>query len=196
MADTLHFEPTAHTYKLMPSGILLPSVSAIIAPLVDLSKIPVKNLDFARERGTAVHKACELFDMGTLDEEDLDEQIVAYVRAWAAFMYDWKPELTAIEQPGYHKSLLYAGTPDRWALWKNAKGKPLRVCIDMKATYKLSPAVQVQLSGYSLMADEPADELWSVRLKNDGTYERTVHKAATSTFLSCYNIFQWKRKNP
>jgi hypothetical protein len=195
MSDTLHFEATTHTYKLLPRGIELPSVSRLIQPLVDFSSVPKATLEYAIERGHAVHKACELFDLGTLDPDSVDPAIAEYVRAWALFMYDWKPEFTEIEQPGYHKTMLYAGTPDRWATWKDRRGQQRRILIDLKSTAKLNPAVAVQLSGYSLMADEPADELWSVRLMNDGTYERVVHKLASATFLSCYNIFMWKRKN-
>lgn len=203
MADRLHFDEGTQTYTLQPSGIILPRVSSILAPIVDLSAIPKDTLDFARDRGKAVHRGCELLDLGTLDEDDLDEQLVPYIAAYAKFKDDWQPVWTAIEESGYHKTLLYAGTPDRrgWTTRRLVKGrivdtgKPYTILPDLKATYELNPAVQVQLSGYDLMGDKVADELWSVRLKKDGTYERTVHKPAHSTFLSCLNIFNWKRKN-
>ena len=190
MTERLHFEPLAHQYKLLPSGVVLPSVSEVIRPLVDFSRVPPATLEAARARGVAVHKGCELFDLGTLDEDDLDERLVPYVRAWAQFMYDWKPTWTEIETPGYHKTLLYAGTPDRRGKWEKK-----RILVDTKATYALSPAVQVQLSGYDLMGDQPCDELWSVRLLKTGEYVRTVHPAAHSTFLSCLNILRWQQKN-
>ena len=49
MADVLHFEATTHTYKLLPRGIELPSVSRIIQPLVDFSKVPRQTLEYAIE---------------------------------------------------------------------------------------------------------------------------------------------------
>lgn len=204
MADTLHFDEATHTYTLRPSGIVLPSVSEIIAPLRDLSSIPKARLDFARDRGKAVHKACELLDLGTLDVDDLDEQLVPYVQAWGQFMRDFQPVWTDIERADYHETLLYAGTPDRGGRTsireengrKFETGVLYRIKVDAKATFALDPAVQVQLSGYDLMDENgPADELWSVRLQKNGTYERKVHKAAHSTFLSCLNIFNWRRKN-
>jgi hypothetical protein len=190
MSDTLHFEAASHTYKLLPRGIVLPSVSSILRPIVDFSRVPPSALEFARARGTAVHKACELFDLGTLDTEDLDPQLEGYVSGWMKFMHEFKPELTQIETPGYHKTYLYAGTPDRWA---THKGK--RILIDMKATHSLNPSVSVQLSGYSMMADAPADELWSVRLLSNGGFERTVHAHENATFMALLNVFMWKRKN-
>lgn len=192
-ADTLHFEAERHLYTLMPRGISLPSVSDIIRPLADLSSIPPATLEFARSRGHAVHKACELLDLGTLDEATLDERLVNYVDAWRAFCDEWSMKWEMIERPMYHKGMLYAGTPDRVGVSQGHK--PKRVLVDIKATAMLNPAVAVQMSAYNLMLDKQADELWSVRLMPDGSFERTVHAPEISTFYACHNIFNWKKKN-
>lgn len=194
MAETLCFDPVKHRYTLHPSGVILPSVSEILAPVKDFSGIPPAVLEKARDRGTAVHKACELFDLGTLDEDDLDEQLVPYLAAWSKFMVDFKPDWTEIELPGYHNTLFYAGTPDRRGK-QGGRGDRKRIVVDIKGTYSLDPAVSLQLSGYDLMGAEKCDELWSVRLLKDSTYVRTVHRAEHSTFLSCLNILRWKQKH-
>lgn len=192
MTETLQFNEEKHEYTL--GGVVYPSVSEIIAPLVDFSRIPAATLEFARERGTAVHKACELLDLGTLDPLSVDKRVAPYITAYEAFLNSFSLRWTHIEQREYHKTMKYAGTPDRRGIWREIN-KTRTITVDVKATYALSPSVQVQLSGYDLMAPEPSDELWSVRLCPDGTFVRTVHKPAHSTFLSCLNIFRWKQRN-
>jgi hypothetical protein len=152
-------------------------------------------LEFARDRGTAVHKACELLDLNTLDWDTVDTRIVPYINAYNRFIMEWHPTWTHIEQREHHKTMYYAGTPDRRGRVTMARGAVKTILVDIKATHALSPVVQVQLSGYDLMTATPADELWSIRLCKDGTYVRTVHKQAHATFLSCLNIFRWKQRN-
>lgn len=192
--DTLHFDQHKHVYTLLPKKIALPSVSEIIRPLSDFSRIPPATLEFARARGVAVHKACELHDLGTLDEDDLDDQLLPYLDGWKKFCADHEPKHLAIERPLYHDTMLYAGTPDRVSV---VGGRTL--VIDVKATATLNPAVAVQTSAYAMMAartlDTNIDGRWSVRLLPSGGYEIVTHADASGTFIACHNIFNWKRKN-
>ncbi len=195
------FNAERHEYRL--DGVIVPSVSAIIRPLVSHEGIPKKTLDFARDRGHAIHFANQLLDQGRLDYDSLDERIVPYVSAWAQFVSDWEMLWDLIEQPLANPLMMYAGTPDRGGRTTIREqdgrrydcGIPYRVGVDMKNTYTLNPAVEAQLIGYDMLQEEPWDELWSVRLKKDGTYERTVHAKNPGLFLSCYTIYQWKMKN-
>jgi hypothetical protein len=183
------FDPGPHVYTL--DGVVIPSVSTILAPIkTDFNSIPASVLNKARDRGHAVHFACQLFDEDDLDWDTLDPQIEPYVRGWQKFTAEHDPLWTRIEVSDYHKTMLYAGTPDR----KGAFGGK-NVVVDIKATFDLSPEVQVQLSGYDLMDEVHADELWSVRLTKDGSYEKKLHKQAHSTFLSCLNIYNWNKRN-
>lgn len=195
------FNAERHEYRL--DGEIIPGVSSITGPLKNMAGIPPKVLANARDRGHAVHRACELYDRGRLDVDSVDEIIVPYLAAWCQFMADWEMLWTLIEVPLAHPVLRYGGTPDRggYTSIRETDGKrydcgiPYTVGVDAKATYDLDPAVEAQLNGYDLMQDKPWDELWSVRLKKDGTYVRTVHPRNHGLFLSCYNIYHWKRKN-
>src|SRR5450755_787122 len=93
------FDAEAHEYRL--AGLVLPSVTQIIAPLTDYSGIPADVMEFARARGQAVHLACELDDKKDLDESTLDPQLLGYVTAWRAFARDFKPRWGTIEEPIY-----------------------------------------------------------------------------------------------
>ena len=65
MAQVLTFDPEKHEYRI--NGVLVPSVSQILAPLYDFSKIPRDVLERKRQIGTAIHKAIELDLLGDLD---------------------------------------------------------------------------------------------------------------------------------
>lgn len=179
------YDDEAHQYRL--KGQVIPGVSTILTPCVDFGDAPRHMVMNAAERGKLVHLAAELWDLGVLDEDTLDPVLVPYLAGWKKFRREWECEWTASEVPEYHKLLHYGGTPDR-----KGRYKALRIKVDLKATYKLNDSVELQLSGYDLMDDEPADELWSVRVTKFGDYERHVHKPCHDTFLSLLKIYRWR----
>ena len=199
MSFTFTEEP--HSYHL--DGVRLPSVSEIIAPLVDYSMVSMATLAFAATRGKAVHKACELLDFGELDEDSVDPRIAGYVDGYRKFLFDFSPLWSIIETPMYHPSLLYAGTPDRFGV---AGG--VRAVVDLKSIAAETPAVFVQCSGYDLMVEElggsGAEEMWALYLKPDGTYRlrTSTSKRDEQTFLGCLRHYRgkaiidaWKGRN-
>ena len=106
----LQFEPEQHVYTL--DGQVLPSVTQILEPLVDYSKIPFHVMENARQRGEYVHNACELYCWGTLDEDSIEPEYQAYIDAFKRFMDEtgFQPEL--VEQTTHHAKLKYAGMLD------------------------------------------------------------------------------------
>ena len=95
----LQFSEEQHAYTL--NSVVVPSVTKIlqIVGISDFSKVPADILERARLFGTAVHKACELFDKGTLDERTLDTNLWPYLDAWFAFKKDYQLEFIEIEKP-------------------------------------------------------------------------------------------------
>lgn len=191
------FDEPTHTYTL--DGVRLPSVSDIIAPLKDFSGIPEKTLEYARDRGKAVHRATELYDKGVTFDLGADAEVIEpYLNGWLKFRAA-HPSLAwdRIEVSDYHPTLGYAGTPDRsgWI------GKT-RVHVDIKATAKESPATGVQLAGYELLDRDVSVDYnrvkvvrWGVRLLKDGTYRKTEYKDERVTFRSLLNIYRWRQVN-
>lgn len=179
------YDDEAHLYRL--KGRVIPGVSTILTPIVDFGDAPREMIQRAAVRGKAVHRACELWDEGDLDEDALDPVLVPYLAGWKKFRRDYECEWTASEIPDYHKTLHYGGTPDR-----KGRHKGKRIVVDLKATYKLNDSVGPQLSGYDLLddVDGPADELWSVRVTKTGGYERHVHPAEHALFLALVKVQQ------
>lgn len=189
----LIFDDKSHTYFW--DGVEVPGVTSILSPLIDFSRVPPAVLQAAADFGTAVHLACELDDVGDLDESTLDAALIPYLDAWRAFCVDHDVNWDVIEQPVYHSSLRYAGTPDRIGYVRGSK-----CVVDIKSTAQLYPSVGPQLSAYAYAYDAgmaPTMQRIAVQLKADGTYKAQQYKDPTDwpTFCSLLTIRNWCAKH-
>lgn len=168
MSD-LVFDAENHLYYV--DGIEIPSVTTILRPLVDYSMVPDFMLDYAADRGTQAHLACELFDRNDLDESDLDERLIPYLGAWKKFRTDSGFVIEANEQRLWNPRHKYCGTCDRVGMLNRR-----RVVLEIKTTSTLMPATAVQCAAYleAFNAGKPKGEhargCVAVHLRNDGTY--------------------------
>ena len=151
MAEFL-FEESTHTYTL--DGIVIPSVTEICAPITCGKYPPVGVVQQAAARGTRVHELCALYDMDALPDE-IEAELVGYVKAWAAFCRDYKPVWRHIELPLYGEidpGQPFAGTIDRIG---DIDGRT-RV-VDIKTAASLDRPAKValceQITGYEWLAD-------------------------------------------
>lgn len=169
----------------------LPRVTEILkeAGLIDTTWMT----EHGRERGTAVHLACQYYDEGTLDYGSITPEIEGYLRAYDAWKqaagvegFEW------IECPQQDPRGLYRGTPDRIL-----STRP-RVIWDLKSGGYL-PCVSLQLAAYVNMMKDP----WSydrnaLYLSSDGTYTvkqfpKSEYQTDLNVFLSALNVVTWKR---
>lgn len=190
-------DKVAHEYRL--GGERLRSVTELLAPLVDLSMIPEERLQFAADRGTAIHRATELDDAGDLDESSVDrENVLPYLQAWRRFREDMEVVNVLSEEPMFHPQMLYAGTPDR-ASFVTISGQRALAVIDLKSIAKMTAVIGVQLTGYALLIEAngypPIDLLIGVQLKRDGRYRMHLYKREAPMFLSLLTLHNWKARN-
>lgn len=150
MAEFL-FDEGTHTYTL--DGVVIPSVTEICAPITCGKYPPVGVVQQAAARGTRVHELCALYDMDALPDE-IEAELVGYVKAWAAFCRDYKPVWTHIELPlygGIDPGQPFAGTLDRIG---EIDGQT-RV-VDIKTAASLDRPAKValceQITGYEWLA--------------------------------------------
>ena len=179
MAEFL-FDEATHTYTL--DGVVIPSVTEICAPITCGKYPPVGVVQQAAARGTRVHELCALYDMDALPDE-IESELVGYVKAWAAFCRDYKPVWKHIELPLYGSpdtGLPFAGTLDRIG---EVDGRT-RV-VDIKTTASLDRPAKValceQITGYEWLADLNKIDVsygagMGVQLFADGNYR--VHLIA------------------
>lgn len=107
----LTFDPTAHRYTYADQTV--PSVTQALSIVEKgFGFVDPAVLEAARSFGNHVHRAIELFNLGTLDEDDLDPALVPYLAQWKQFVADTGFEVTAGEQLVYHSKFRYAGRCD------------------------------------------------------------------------------------
>lgn len=189
----LTFTEEGHEYQF--DGVVVPSVTQVLSPLIDYSMVPDFKMAVARDRGTNVHKMCQLHDYGLL--EDFDQDYRLYLDAWIMFLRDTGFESEVIEPRMYHPKFKYAGEPDRIGWCKKKHG-----VLDIKTTSQLMPAVGPQDAAYLELwnynhPDMKIKYRWAVLLKPDGTYVFETLNGVNdfSVFTSCLNIHRWRQAN-
>lgn len=189
---SLQFDPIAHAYTV--DGVAVPSVTHILAPLNDLSRIPAATLEYKRALGTAVHAATELYDLGDLDESTVDPAVRPYLDAWVRFRTEMLLEIVGMEHRVYHAVHRYAGTYDRLAVMD---GK-LSV-FDIK-TGEMYPSYGPQLAAYKNAVEHETGKRvygrYGIQLRDDGTYRlhEMTDKDDWPVFLSCLTLHRYRNK--
>jgi hypothetical protein len=180
MNPGMTFDAESHTYRF--NGQLVPGVTTILKAITDFSAVPPQVLAAAADFGTAVHLACELDDLGQLDESTLDAALVPYLAAWRKFSADYAVQWQLIESPVYHPVLRYAGTLDRFGLVRG-----MNTVLDIKSSAQLYPSVGPQLAAYekALPPEFTAVKRMAVQLKADGTYHTQEYSDPTDWPLFC-----------
>ncbi len=183
----LAFEPASHTYTW--KGARVPSVTTIIRRVLGnpFEHVAASLLAYARQRGTAVHKACELDDAGELDESTVDARIVPYLDAWRLFRQQFKFRVLFAEKPLYSEFHGFAGTPDcciecdlGWlAVLDRKTGLP-------------GPAAALQTAAYGHLVDRHIDSdipvrRFALRMLPNGKYKLHEYTAPGDwrEFLAC-----------
>lgn len=194
MTSGVDFHEPSHTYT--KNGVLVPGVTTVLNVLDLYAGIPAAVLQAAAERGTAVHKATELDDAGTLDEEALDDQLWPYLLAWREFRRDTGFTPRAAEAMVFHPKHWYAGQYDREGQLFGAE-----CLIDIKTTAKLMPSTGPQLAAYKEARNyRRADKVgprYAVQLKDDGSYVVKEYRGREDMglFLACLTLYTWKANN-
>lgn len=183
--EATHF----YTYRGNP----VPSVTQI---MTDVGLIQLngnkQNIDIAGQFGTAVHKTCELWDKGNLDQSSLDIKLVPYLDCWKNFLFDYKIKILEIELQLYHPTLKFAGTIDRIVQFNGP------ICmLDIKSGSTVSQSAEIQLAGYKLLYcdvnDISYEKVWrmAVQLVPEGKAKIFTYKQPSdlNVFISAVNVF-------
>ena len=149
----IQYEEERHQYFMAPPGIVNPEVW-INVPSVTQVNEQLLNFDGRRDpgtalqRGTLIHKACELIVLGTLDWTTVDASILPEVTTFANWWTQsrFKPLLVeAIVGSWRHR---FAGRLDLFGIWKTGLA-----LIDFK-TGNEYPAYRFQTAGLEIALGE------------------------------------------
>lgn len=191
--SALAFDEALHEYRL--DGRRLPSVTQVLAPLVDFSMVRKDVLERAQALGTAVHRMTELHDNDDLDEESLSEELRPYLAGWKKFRAECQFEPVTVEHRMSHPVYRYAGTSDRTGVIKGRLA-----VLDIKKMMVLGPHIGPQLAAYEkLHQSEGLNVLdrFALGLRQDGSYrlQPFTDPLDWQCFLSHLTIRNWKAKH-
>jgi hypothetical protein len=152
VSAALEFREADHSYWV--GGAQWPSVTNVLRPLQELEGIPKAVLDAAAEFGRHTHLAIHLFNLGRLDEQDLDEPLRPYLEGWKQFLFDTKAVVVSSERRVHHRILKVAGTLDNEIRFPP---KDPRHVLDLKSGSVVHWTVALQTAAYrEMLAHEEA----------------------------------------
>jgi hypothetical protein len=178
--------------------IELPRVTHILEAegLIDFSSVPSRVLDASQKFGSAVHKACTLWDKKILNVKTLSKPLIPYLEAWKSFREAWEiKKFNLIEKRLNSTKWGFTGEPDRVF---TSKGR--RILIDIKSSTEIPKATGLQLAAYEILYTEnfrvKIHDRWAVQLKGNGKFkiERFTYPADKVTFLAALQVFKWKQQ--
>jgi hypothetical protein len=108
--EGLEFDREHHILSV--KGAKMPSVTQILRHEGIIPENPFVT-SYGLLRGTYVHKATELWDKETLDEDTLDETIRPYLECYKVARADMPRGIKSIEKKLWHPIWKYAGIIDR-----------------------------------------------------------------------------------
>ena len=186
----IEFDEPSHTYTI--DGKVIPSVTQILAPLTDLSKIPWAVLEAKRRLGTDVHKAAELYDNGRLDESSVSDRARPYLEAYKSFLSATGAVVLLNEHRVYHPIRHYAGTLDRLY---DIDG--VEWLVDIKTSSQIYRATGPQLFAYMMAGElKSGTRRAALQLKPDGSYR--LHEFSNhedwDIFIACQRIHKYKEQ--
>lgn len=167
---------------------MTPSVTQILAPFSDFSRVRPAVLEAAAERGTAVHRLCAGVAQRLFIQ--IPPELAGYVASFKA----WWPvvgELIACETEYRDDRLGYFGHPD---LVVRIKGDEGLTVVDLKTPAVVGKTWACQLAAYAHLVG--ASRILSLRLKADGSRpvvneftDKGRHFAAFCAALSAWRYF-------
>jgi hypothetical protein len=172
----------------------LPSVTQVLAPFVDYSRVPAHVLEAASERGSRVHAICAAKLLGVWHPSVTDD-VAGYVRSfegWARVVSD----VVLVEPELEDTALGYCGHPDALLVIKGDAGKS---AADWKTPRSCMLAWRVQLASYRNLFEVNGHEVsrqFSLRLDPNGgaakldEYTGTT-RADFAAFLSALNAHRY-----
>lgn len=188
----LTFDPAAHEYFW--NGQLVPGVTHVLAAsgLIDFTGVPIDALVAARERGTAVHRMCELDDLGDLDEDSADDALLGYLVAWRKFRAETNFVPDMVEWRVFHPTYRYAGTLDRRGmLFKCDAVADIKTGAPQRAT-------SVQTAAYAMALDPKHGQKlkrYAVHLQEDGNFKLIEYKDPRDfiVFIAALTLVNWRQ---
>lgn len=192
----IFFDPESHIYLV--NGAEVPSVTEILSPIHrSYGKVNPSVLEYAANRGKAVHEALEVYDLG--GDLEATPETAPYIQAYLDWMQVYKPTWTGVEQIVFCEVGWYCGTFDRMGYLNDGK----LAIVDIKTSQPtreayVSVCLQTVAYAFAVMSesnfkvDAETINRYGLFLMKDGKYrlldckefEGSNHFRADNTFAA------------
>jgi len=132
-------------YDVIPDGYI--RVTDVLKPFTNFSHIDPAVLKNAADRGTRVHKYCELYAQNMLIEQPLSD-CKGYVDSFKDWFDDNVEEVISLEKRINHELLKISGKYD---LVITKKGNPTRHLVDIKTPQSPALSWPLQMAAYQYL---------------------------------------------
>lgn len=173
--DEIIFSEEDHTYTMRGKHYI--SVTGVFKDTLGdpFASVPEDRLEFARQRGIAVHAAMALLVRGKLDWKTVDPRIEGYVRAGERFERECPGKSMYVEKRMVIPEMELAGTPD---VVRFIRGH--RSLVDYKTGQQMTKRAKLQTAGYKKMHNFkfpyfPISKRFGLRLQVDSYYKLVEH---------------------
>jgi hypothetical protein len=184
-----HFDPDAHLYEIDGKEVISVTQALVESSIVDTKWFT----EWARHRGSTVHRAVELLIKGTLKLNSIDPRIQGYLDGYERFRDDTGFECFEIERSVWAPDMGFAGTLDQLGAFRGAT----TAIVDVK-TGALGWQAGIQLTGYGdghhQETGNNVDRLIGLKLNVDGTYNMKPYLPELLDWRAALRVAQRKRR--
>lgn len=147
--------------------------------------------DYFKRRGSAVHLACYLDDVGELeDEEGLDPEIAIRLKRWRRFKKEARVDFSGLEEPLYSRQWQMVGCLDRRGVLRLDTEE--KVLIDIKSG-AVPSWTGIQTAFYELLLDDGYYHRYGVGLGTDPyTVKLFTDSQDRNVALAMLSTYRWK----
>lgn len=191
--NQIEFNEELHQYKV--NDKIIPSVTEIMRFITDrkYETVSYSILDNAKEKGTEVHFACEVYNK--TGYVGISDEYKGYIEAYMKWIKDYNIDRTKIESEvkTYCKGLNYAGTIDM--IYDKNTLIDIKTCSNI---YSNTTAVQTSAYKYSINNQDKSykiEDTYILWLSNNGNYKYVKLKDEFNVFLSCLNLYNFCKKS-
>lgn len=172
-----------------------PSVTQIISPYKDFSRVPEHRLAVATERGSDFHVLAAAVLMGTWIPE-VPPHVEGYVQSFSRWAEEYVVEVIWVEKTLIHPVLRYKGTPDALIRIQGDSGLTLP---DWKTPVTFDKAWIVQTAAYRELVVKngwPVDRIGTLQPRPDGKVAKFTGftkslNLGLSVFISALNCWHF-----
>ena len=144
------------------------SVTQVLSPFADFSKVRADVLEYAAWRGTEVHRLCSIYARSLPIVGEIRRECAGFFLSFQQWFDMNVEQVIFAEKYLEHPAYQYCGHPDLCCL---LRGDPGNTLIDLKTPSTESPTWRGQVSAYGELAevnDYPIVRCGSLLLKKDG----------------------------